>query len=588
MINIVFRVDASVQMGSGHVMRSLTLAGALRERDAHVSFICRRELPGDYCDFIETKGYEVYRLPAGGQTIFLAQDDLYARWLGVDREQDAEQTKVVLSNMEKPVDWLIIDHYSLSRKWETEIRPYVDKIMVIDDLANRSHDCDILLDQNIHDDLDDPYDGLVPAGCLKLLGPRYALLRPEFRKFRENIRAREGTPNRILVFLGGSDPDDITSKVLKNLQLINRPELEVDVVVGGANPHKEKVKRACEALPRANFFFNIDNIAELISRADLAVGAGGSSTWERCCLGLPTLGLSLSPNQEILLQGAAQAGVAVDLGPSSQITSLNLAQKIENLFPGRFSLRQMSEKGMRLVDGLGVERVIRKMGIANRVTLISDAQSWINQYIPILIGELVQGGHTVLWVQEAAAIPKGDFLFCLGYGRVIPPGILSRNRHNLVIHESDLPRGKGWSPLTWMILEGANEIPIVLFEAAESIDSGKIYLREKMNFRGMELIDELRRVQAETSIKMCLKFIGEYPELVALGIAQEGESTYCRRRTNDDSRIDPDKTIREQFNLLRVVDNQRYPAFFEIDGHTFILKIERKPECKVGDCSGNI
>jgi len=209
------------------------------------------------------------------------------------------------------------------------------------------------------------------------------------------------------------------------------------------------------------------------------------------------------------------------------------------------------------------------------ITIISDVDSWMNNHIPELQGSLQKDGHTVSIVHKAAEIPQGDFVFFLGCGQIVPPPILKRNMHNLVVHESDLPKGKGWSPLTWQILEGKNEIPVCLFEAAESVDSGRIYLKETIKFNGTELVKELRKAQAETSIKMCLKFVREYPSIAEKGVEQNGESTFYKRRTPIDSMLDLDKTIREQFNLLRVVDNERYPAFIEFLGKRYIVKIEK-------------
>ncbi len=210
-----------------------------------------------------------------------------------------------------------------------------------------------------------------------------------------------------------------------------------------------------------------------------------------------------------------------------------------------------------------------------QITIVSDENSWINHYIPLLIRELKNKNHWVQWIHQADQISEGDLVFCLGCGQILSPAILARNTHNLIVHESALPKGKGWSPLTWQILEGKNEIPITLFEAAKSIDSGTIYIQDILKFNGSELIDELRQAQAEKSIEMCLHFVQEYPEIIETGREQLGDSTYYPRRTPEHSRLDADKTIREQFHLLRVVDNQRYPAFFELNGETYIIKIEK-------------
>lgn len=209
-------------------------------------------------------------------------------------------------------------------------------------------------------------------------------------------------------------------------------------------------------------------------------------------------------------------------------------------------------------------------------SIVSDSSSWINSHIPCLQEALQQRGHAVRWVHDVRDIPEGDFVFYLGCGQIAKPDILQRNRHNLIVHESALPQGKGWSPLTWQILEGKREIPITLFEAADSVDSGAIYLQDTMTFAGDELVDELRQAQADASIRLCLAFVDDYPKTAEQAREQQGESTFYPRRTAQDSELDPDKTIREQLNLLRVVDNERYPAFFTIGDTTYVLKIEKK------------
>ena len=208
------------------------------------------------------------------------------------------------------------------------------------------------------------------------------------------------------------------------------------------------------------------------------------------------------------------------------------------------------------------------------ITILTDETSWINKYLPQLVRGISSLGHNISLANKASEITEGDLAFFLGCGQLVTPLTLKLNRHNLVVHESDLPNGRGWSPLTWQVLEGINEVPIVLFEAGENVDSGIVYLKDKMSFTGYELIDDLRKVQAETSIRMCLEFLERYPKIVPEGQAQHGEPTYYARRTPKNSRLDPDRTIREQFNLLRVVDNERYPAYFELNGKIYILRIE--------------
>ena len=209
------------------------------------------------------------------------------------------------------------------------------------------------------------------------------------------------------------------------------------------------------------------------------------------------------------------------------------------------------------------------------ITVITDANSWINNWIPKLLSSWRDAGHEITWLHEAGRIPNGDVCFLLSYGKIVKKEILLRNHHNLVVHESALPQGKGWSPMTWQILEGKNEIAITLFEASESVDSGVIYLQKFMKFDGNELLDELHQVQAKATMHLCDCFIANYPTILEKARFQDGLESFYPKRRPKDSQLDPSLTLAEQFNLLRVVDNERYPAFFEWQGQRYKLKIEK-------------
>ncbi|MEA3280296.1 MAG: UDP-2,4-diacetamido-2,4,6-trideoxy-beta-L-altropyranose hydrolase, partial [Thermodesulfobacteriota bacterium] len=536
-----------------------------------------REFAGNLCGYIEEKGYIVHRLPVSNEQEHNIEGNLkHAVWLGVDWQTDARQVEEIIKGLDTPPDWLVVDHYALDERWEGYLRPYCKKIMVIDDLADRPHDCDLLLDQNFYENLESRYDGLVTSGCKKLLGPKYALLRPEFREARKNLRKRDGHVKRIMIFFGGSDPTNETAKALGALRMLNRPDIVVDVVVGSANPHKDKINELCAAMSNVAYHCQAENMAHLMADADLFIGSGGSTTWERCCLGLPCLVISIAAHQNNIIENIADAGGAIFLGQAQQVTVDDILAVLKNAVNDKQMIQSLSQKGIQLVDGFGIERVKKVVELRRyKIAIVSDTQSWVNEYIPTLVEALEKQGHTIKHVHDIHAIPEGDFAFYLGCGQLVPPAILAYNRHNLVVHESALPKGKGWSPLTWQILEGKNKIPITLFEAVEKVDDGTIYLSTIMKFQGTELVDELRKVQAETSIQMCLQFVEEYPDIVVSGIEQFGESTYYPRRGPDDSRLDIDKSLREQLNMLRVVDNERYPAFFEIAGERYFLKIEK-------------
>jgi len=237
-------------------------------------------------------------------------------------------------------------------------------------------------------------------------------------------------------------------------------------------------------------------------------------------------------------------------------------------------VKKENEPSSRVFEDIGFQHTHARASHLS-ITILSDKKSWINAYIPILISEFVLLGQRVTYVHNVAQIKKSDISFYLSCGQIVPANVLSRNNHNLVVHESALPKGKGWSPLTWQILEGKNEIPITLFEAKESVDSGKIYIQKIMYFNGTELVEELRQKQAQYTIKMCVSFVKDYPGIISRGKEQSGASTYYKKRKPEDSKLDQDKTIREQFSLLRVVDNERYPAYFELNGTRYILKIKK-------------
>ncbi len=211
-----------------------------------------------------------------------------------------------------------------------------------------------------------------------------------------------------------------------------------------------------------------------------------------------------------------------------------------------------------------------------KITVLSDQHSWINSRMVTFLNALKNLHHAVQHIHTVDQLEHGDLCFVLSFSSIIKPEMLSLNKHTIVIHESNLPEGKGWSPLTWQIIEGKNRIPITLLEAsAEKIDAGKVYLRDHMEFSGHELVEELRDTQARVTFELCLKFCREYPRIIQTGAEQTGKSSYYKRRTHVDSQLDVKKSLEEQFDLLRTVDNNKYPAYFEMRGHKYLLKIEK-------------
>jgi UDP-2,4-diacetamido-2,4,6-trideoxy-beta-L-altropyranose hydrolase len=357
-MNVLIRADASVQIGSGHVMRSLTLADELRANGATVRF-ASRDFEGNLCAHIASKGYSVDILarPTSSHNL---PDDEYSQWLGVPLETDAAETIVALTQANTPIDWLITDHYAIDARWHKLLRPQVGQIMVIDDIANRAHECDLLLDQNFYDNAESRYISHVSLECRLLLGPEYALLRPEFRETRELVGERllrNGKLERIFVFFGGTDPSNETAKVVHALGIQDVRGIHADIVVGIANPHRHEIEQRCAALPNCTFHCQVSNMAELMMKADIALGAGGSTTWERCSLGLPTLAIIIAENQAEMTETAARHGVQWNLGWHTNVTSDMIAEALRERAAHPEEVREYSHRGYALVDGLGAKRV---------------------------------------------------------------------------------------------------------------------------------------------------------------------------------------------------------------------------------------
>lgn len=210
-----------------------------------------------------------------------------------------------------------------------------------------------------------------------------------------------------------------------------------------------------------------------------------------------------------------------------------------------------------------------------KVTILLDtSDSFLHDYVSRLIKALEDRGCDVVFCDKADNIRSGDLLFLLGCRTILTLECLKLNKHNLVIHPSKLPKGRGSAALVWKILEGENILYLTLFEASEKVDSGIIYYQGKIEFKGHELCDEIRHTQAVKTLELVLKFVDAYPDVK--GVEQTGEATYYPWRSPKDSKLDIDRTIRQQFNLLRVVDNKRYPAFFEYKGQKYIIQIHKE------------
>lgn len=350
-MRVAIRVDASLVRGTGHVMRCLCLADALRTRNVHVTFVTR-----DLADFlrqqIELQGHAVVALPdwSAGQAPDAGQP-AEAGWTPGQQRADADAVAAALAGT--AWDFLLVDHYALGSDWERAIRSLAPRLAVIDDLG-RAHDCDVLLDQNFHLDPQARYAGKLPATAKALLGPSYALLRPAFRALRGRVRPRAGALGRILVFMGGMDAGNLTGQALRVLDQAGLAGIATDVVIGAGHPHRESLQQRCATRPATVCHVQTPDIAGLMADADLAIGAGGGANWERMALGVPTLALCVAENQRAVLDDCSRAGL-VYLADAHDDASFALHLRALAGNPG---LREhLSRQGMACVDGKGALRV---------------------------------------------------------------------------------------------------------------------------------------------------------------------------------------------------------------------------------------
>ena len=636
--------------------------------------------------------------------------------LCADWATDAEQTLVSIGKTD--IDWLIVDHYAIDIRWESILRSRCGKIMVIDDLADRDHDCDLLLDQNLVANLNSRYDKKVPLHCRRLVGPRYALLQQQYAELHLRAPSRMRPIRRILVFFGGADSNNLTAQTIAAFISLRRPNIDLDVVVGSGNPNVAAIRELTRVHHNITLYESLPSLASLFLKADLSIGAGGATSWERCCLGVPSLIITIAENQIPIAAELHQQGYARWLAHHDRVNEHLIQQALHDMLEDN-KIDECSARCMKLVDGSGTKRVLTcillaqntklkarsaclndeyailsgdrnpKTGLSKStsevnlrtdqqswfynclrntetsrifivetdldvpvayvhfelcdgswnleyvldhvakginfetqllqtailalrettsgtlefgtilhgnfhfqqvaahrsllgktegraflsIAICSDFDTWINAFIPELLLSWLLAGHRCVWAHSASDLPRADLCFYLSYGRIVDRMTLNKFSNNLVVHESALPAGKGWSPLTWQILEGRNRVQVTLLEAAEAVDSGLIYAQSLVEFDGYELIDELRTIQAEATFDLCGRFVAGYPETAGKSREQLGIESFYKRRRPVDSELDTGKSLAEQFNLLRVVDNERYPAFFNMCGNRYILKV---------------
>jgi UDP-2,4-diacetamido-2,4,6-trideoxy-beta-L-altropyranose hydrolase len=330
-VKLLFRVDGGSALGTGHVIRCLAAAAAFAARGARSLFLCR-----------DLDGLPVEAISAAGHALLLMPVDA----------ADAATTLQALRDFR--AELVVVDHYGLGATWERSVRTAARCVLAVDDLADRAHAVDLLLDQNFHADPAARYAGRVPPSTTLLLGPRFALVRREFAAARESMQSRSGELRELLVCFTGGDCGGETLKALRGIAAFGRVPA-VHAVVGAANPHRTDVARAC-AEGGFHFHCQIDTMAERMTRADLAIGGGGSAHWERCALGLPSVVTVLADNQFAVTSALADSGALIMLGRSKALTSAAYTSALESLDAPL--LRALARRAWPMVDGRGPDRVV--------------------------------------------------------------------------------------------------------------------------------------------------------------------------------------------------------------------------------------
>ena len=695
---IIFRTDVSLKIGTGHVVRCLSLAKELRRKGKRCIFICR-DNKDDLFGVIKDEKFELILLPIlkdkkKNNNLKSNNKKLkHDSWLDKGWKKDAEETINVIGK--KKIDWLIVDHYGIDQRWEKKLKVSVKKIMVIDDLADRKHICDILLDQNLTSDFKKKYSTLVPKYCEILLGPKYALLSSEYNDLFYSTPTRKGPIKNILIYFGGSDHNRLNELTLDALISLKRKDIIFNFVVSPRYLNKGKIYEISKKNKNINIFSNLKSLAFLILKADIAIGASGVNAWERCCLGLPSVVITIADHQKSIAKELHKKKLIYWVGHFTKVTKKSIKDSLIKVF--KTNLEKWSESCKEVTNGLGIKKVtslitfdqkfnfiVRRFRIEDKdfliqfpklrimfetgnkidlslnyylrnqdrhkmyvietneglpvciyyfklnnniwsmfdnqikffqnlkyeqeffkivlnkfkseydekislinektkikfkknrlsISICTSKSSWINQSIPHLINDLIKMGHKCCWVHNAYQLQKGDVCFYLSYEKIVEKSIRKRFNNNLIVHESDLPKGKGWSPLSWQILEGKKLIPFTLIEAADEVDSGKIYAQKWEQLNGFELLDELHNIQAKATYQICKQFINNISSSIKKGQPQKGNESFYHRRRPIHSKLDINKSIKEQFNLLRIVDNKRYPAYFEIKKRKFYLQIK--------------
>lgn len=646
----IFRCDSGKLIGSGHLSRCILLAKFLERYGYNVEFISRNH-KGNFNHIILNNNFKLNQLELKKINLH-DKNNSYKSWLGASVEEDVNDTIEIIKYANPSL--LIVDHYAVDEEWEKQVKKYTKKILVIDDLANRKHFCDILIDNNYLENFQERYDGLTNKKCIRLLGPSYTFINPSYFKFKKNNLNFKKNVQKILIYMGGGDVDNITIRLI-NYFINSNYNLEITVVSSEPQTIKKKIHK--------NTKNNIDilsyqkDLSVLFSNSDLIIGGGGVTTWERLFLSVPSIVISVADNQVAACKYLEKQKFINYFGHVSEFNNKNFKIFFEKVL---FDLHKSKNlKTKNLIDGNGLNRLIKIINEKNfcnkisltsepnsstrfnlqsndlkigslthstnkdvicysyrlskdfknsptlsnsiffklscfyntilindnflyfsksknykyKVSLLTDKNSWINTHIENLVYYLLRKNIAVSLVHDQSQLQDGDYCFLLGCSQILKRSVNKKFKKIFVVHESDLPKGRGWSPLSWEILNNSYQFYVSLIQISDRIDSGNIYLKKRFKLKGNELYCEWKKIQANYSFIVIKQFLLLKNKDVSL--KQLGDATYYKRRKPEDSELNINLPLIEQFNLLRIVDNDSFPAFFRYRNSKFFLKISK-------------
>lgn len=344
-MNIFFRVDVSPIIGTGHLSRCLNLAQELSDRGEKCTFIVR-DIEDTFARKVISLGFELLILESSQSVIreFKLEEKIneYSYWLKVTQSTDANETIEKIKSHD--ADWMIIDHYALDVEWEQIVAPHVKQIMVIDDLANRKHLCEILLDHSLTNNLESRYDKLLIKDSVKLLGPNFALLHKDFYNLRSHSKSIKNKLRRIFIYFGGFDNNGLTVQVLKDLENHFPKMLDIDIVFNGSEEDLNYIQTLALENNKIKLHTNLNSLAPLMKEADIAIGAAGITTWERCAVGLPSIVFSVAENQEHIAQEMQKRNFIVYLGKVSEYKETSLINAFSKFYKNPELLNAWSKR----------------------------------------------------------------------------------------------------------------------------------------------------------------------------------------------------------------------------------------------------